>query len=304
MAEGILGAHARTDGKQTVCRAVNGSGREELNRGPHQRNGSRRQRRGRRRHKGAHAFRHRAGDIQRLDGKSQKSGGGDRMIDAPHFPQGRPLVIDGRNFPDHTAERHKDDESIQTSVLGKRRAQKHFLGVAADDGIRPFVQQRQRLRQKIRSVGIQSGLSYKAVCAQTMRQLGGKGLPFRLAGILAQQQTGRSGKAGQSQPDQRDEFQPGAGQPGDPAPAGREQFRQLAGQPVELDEQNQYRQHDEGGHYLQKVLQHRRPPITREKYCPAGDMPGPVPDDTITTKMPLGKSFCRHAGQQGVNLPA
>ena len=101
----------------------------------------------------------------------------------------------------------------------------------------------------------------------------GKGLPFRLAGILTQQQAGRTGKAGQSQPDQRDKFQTGAGQPGDPAPAGREKLRQLAGQPVELDEQNQNRQHDKSGHYLQKVLQHRQPPMTREKIIRQGHMP-------------------------------
>ena len=273
MTKGILGAHARPDGKQAVRRAVDGRRSEELYRGPHQRDGSRGQRRGRRRNKRAHAFRHRAGDIQRLDGKGQKSGGRDRVIDAPHLPQRRPLVINGRYLPDHAAERHKDDERIQPSVLGKRRAQKHFFGVAANDGIRLLVQQGQRLRQKILRCGIKSGLPYQTVRAQPVRQLGGKGLPFRLAGILTQQQAGRTGKAGQSQPDQRDKFQTGAGQPGDPAPAGREKLRQLAGQPVELDEQNQNRQHDKGGHYLQKVLQHRQPPMTREKIIRQGHMP-------------------------------
>ena len=192
------------------------------------------------------------------------------MVDAPYLLQGRPLIVDAGDLPDHAAERHKNDERIQPSILGERRAQKDFLGVTAYDGIRPLVQQCQRLRQKIRRGGIKPGLSDKAVRAQALRQLGGKGLPFRLAGILAQQQAGWPGKAGQPQPDQSGKLQTGTDQPGDPAPAGGEQFRQIAGQPVELYQQDQHRQHDEGGHYLQKVLQHRQPPMTREKIIRRG----------------------------------
>ena len=195
------------------------------------------------------------------------------MVDAPYLLQGRPLIVDAGDLPDHAAERHKNDERIQPSILGERRAQKDFLGVTAYDGIRPLVQQCQRLRQKIRRGGIKPGLSDKAVRAQALRQLGGKGLPFRLAGILAQQQAGWPGKAGQPQPDQSGKLQTGTDQPGDPAPAGGEQFRQIAGQPVELYQQDQHRQHDEGGHYLQKVLQHRQPPMTREKIIRRGHMP-------------------------------
>ena len=112
---------------------------------------------------------------------------------------------------------------------------------------------------------IEPGLTHETVCPQTLRQFGGKGLPLRFAGIFAQQQAGRPGKAGQSQPDEGHKLQAAANQPGDPAPARREQFRQIAGQPVALDQQNQHRQHDACGHYLHKVLQHRQPPVARRK---------------------------------------
>ena len=62
------------------------------------------------------------------------------MVDAPYLLQGRPLIVDAGDLPDHAAERHKNDECVQPSILGERRAQKDFLGVTADDGIRPLVQ--------------------------------------------------------------------------------------------------------------------------------------------------------------------
>ena len=84
------------------------------------------------------------------------------------------------------------------------------------------------------------------ILLQTTFQFTGKGLTFRLRGIVTQDQAGRTGKPGQAQPEHGACLQRQQGHEGQPAPAGSQHFHRLEGRQVQLDQQHQDNEHEKG----------------------------------------------------------
>jgi len=84
------------------------------------------------------------------------------------------------------------------------------------------------------------------ILLQAAFQFTGKGLTFRLRRIVTQDQTGRTGKPGQAQPEHGACLQGQQGHEGQPAPAGSQHFHRLEGRQVQLDQQHQDNEHEKG----------------------------------------------------------
>ena len=84
------------------------------------------------------------------------------------------------------------------------------------------------------------------ILLQAAFQFTGKGLTFRLRGIVTQDQAGRTEKPGQAQPEHGACLQRQQGHEGQPAPAGSQHFHRLEGRQVQLDQQHQDNEHEKG----------------------------------------------------------
>ena len=249
----MFGGHTHPYGQQGVGSAINSGIGKDLHRCPHHGQRGRRQSRRHHRHQRGHGLTDRTRDIQRFQRKGHERCGRDRRIHAPDLPQGRPLIINGRHLPDHAAQRKKDNERIQPSILDERRAQKDSLGIGTDGPVRLGIQNFQCPDGKIRGVRIKTRSANMGIMPQATGQLGHKGSAFRLCCLQPQTQRCRAHKKRPDQRPQGQQLQSGQKQPGQPAMTWQHALHKNHDLPVDLQKQQDDSQQNDDGKNLKKM---------------------------------------------------
>ena len=244
--EGAAGHHTGAHGQQAVGGAIDDGGGALLQHGAHQRHTGGGQGRSHGGQKLAHALGDGLGDVQRIDGKRDEGGRRDRAVDAPQLGRAGPLVVDGRDPPDHARQGKEDDERVQTAVLGQGRAQKDPPGILADGLSGPGIQHIEGPWQKVGLRAAETGGHDMGIPAQATGQFPGKSLALGFAGIVTQHQPGPAREPGQSQPAQGPHFQGQQEGEGQPAPAGGQDLHGTEGREIQLEQQYEDHEHEYG----------------------------------------------------------